>query len=434
MSAGERWVLLGLARARAPWFRDVAQWATSASIAGEFIKCVSVDEVRARLASGRPHSALLVDVALPAFDRDLVGAADDARTPVIGVGDGSALGWSAVDVGVAAVLPPDFGRDQLLDVLAAHGRPVGRADALPPSLDDGRLPHWRGRLIAVCGSGGVGASTAAIALAQAAAADVRYGRRVLLADLALHADQAVLHEAPDLGPGVQELVDAHRLGRPGAEDVRAMTFDVPRRGYRLLLGLRQPSAWSALRSRSIDAAVDGLRQAFQVTVADVTGDVEGEGDGGSLDIEERNHLARSVTAAADAVAVVGLPGLKGLHSLANLLSALRASGVEPSRLLPVINRAPRHPRARSEMAAALAMATERAGPLSGPVYLPERKVEEALRDGAPLPAQVVEPLYGAVRSLLEQHGDEVPPATAGPQRIVPGRLGRWADSEDVDAG
>ena len=59
--SGERYVLLGLAPARAPWFAALAQWATAATIAAEFIKCVSGDEVRARLASGRPHSALLVD-------------------------------------------------------------------------------------------------------------------------------------------------------------------------------------------------------------------------------------------------------------------------------------------------------------------------------------------------------------------------------------
>ena len=82
---GERYVLLGLAPARAPWFAAVAQWATSATIAAEFIKCVSADEVRARLSSGRRHSALLVDAASPSFDRDVVDAARAALTPVIAV-------------------------------------------------------------------------------------------------------------------------------------------------------------------------------------------------------------------------------------------------------------------------------------------------------------------------------------------------------------
>ena len=87
MSA-ERYVLLGLAPARAPWFAALAQWATSATIAAEFVKCVSADEVRARLGSGRRYSALLIDSGSRWFERDLVDAARGAHTPVIAVGDG----------------------------------------------------------------------------------------------------------------------------------------------------------------------------------------------------------------------------------------------------------------------------------------------------------------------------------------------------------
>ena len=424
-------MLLGLARGRADWFRDVGQWATSAAIAAEFVKCVSTEEVRARLASGRPHSALLVDVAASGFDRDLIGAADAARTPVIAVSDGRDHRWSP-DLGVVAVLPAGFDRSQLLEVLSAHGRPVGRADTLPPLLGDEPLPQWRGRLVAVCGPGGAGTSTIAIALAQGAGSDVRYGRRVVLADLALRADQAVLHEAPDLGPGLQELVDAHRRHRPSPDDVRALTFEVPERHYQLLLGLRRPSAWSVLRPRATDAALDGLRQAFQLAVADITGDFEGEADGGSIDVEERNHLARSAAGAADVVFVVGGPGLKGVHSLGRLVTEVTAGGVEASRVVPVVNRAPRHPRARAELSAALAVAAGTAGAVSGPVFVPERRVEEAIRDGTPLPDAVVDPVLGAMHAVLERHADAAP-LTATPARVTPGSLGRWADSEDADA-
>ncbi|MDP9419863.1 MAG: hypothetical protein M3P53_06925, partial [Actinomycetota bacterium] len=45
------------------------------SLLAEFVKCVSAEELRARLASGRPFSAALVDATLPAFDRDLVDLA-----------------------------------------------------------------------------------------------------------------------------------------------------------------------------------------------------------------------------------------------------------------------------------------------------------------------------------------------------------------------
>lgn len=425
--AGGRYVLLGLAQARAVWFREVSQWATSATIAAEFIKCVSGEEVRARLASGRAHSALLIDASLAAFDRDLVAATLAAGTPVLVVTDGRGPAWTSRDLGVAAVLPAGFGRGELLAALGAHAQLVGQGDGLPPMLDEAPAPIWRGRLIGVCGPGGTGASTVAIALSQALAADARYGRSVLLADLALWADQAMLHDARDVGPGLQELVEAHRLGRPEPEEVRRTTFEVPGRGYQLLLGLRRPAAWSVLRPRAIDATIDGMRRAFQMVVADVTGDIEGEREGGSMDVEERNHLARGVISGADAVFVVGSPGLKGVHSLGWLVRSLADAGVSPGRLLMVVNRAPRHPRSRSEITAALGMLLSDIGPAS-PIFIPERKIDEALRDAAPLPGPVVDPLAGALRALLDRQADAPPAGVTAPVPIAPGSLGTWAGS------
>lgn len=439
--AGLRYVLLGYGHPRSAWFRDVAMWANSASIAAEFVKCVTAEEVRARLASGRAHSALLVDAGLPGFDRDLVHAANASGTPVVAVIAGPAAGrpagtrgapggppariqgWSPSDLGVAAVLAAGFSRTDLLGVLEAHAPMIGRGDALPPALEDPVRALSPGRLVAVTGPGGSGASTAAMALAQAMAADPRYSRRVLLADLALRADQAMLHDAGEVGPGVQELVEAHRLGRPGAAAIEAATFDVPARGYRLLLGLRQPSGWSALRPRAFDAALEGLRSTFQAVVADVTGDFEGEADGGSVEVEERNHMARATVAAADAVVVVGTPGLKGVHSLAQVLRAALSAGVDPHRLLPAVSRGPRHPRTRAQMAAALAELLADA-PVAGLLALPERKVEEAIRDGTPLPAALGGPLVAGVHAVLDRTADALPP-TSPLQAITPGSLGRW---------
>ena len=64
----DRYVLLGLAGVRAGWFGDVAHWATSATLPVDFVKVVSLEEARARLLSGRPFSALLVDAGLTALD------------------------------------------------------------------------------------------------------------------------------------------------------------------------------------------------------------------------------------------------------------------------------------------------------------------------------------------------------------------------------
>ncbi len=446
---GERYVLLGLAPARASWFAAVAQWSTSATIAAEFIKCVSADEVRARLASGRRHSALLVDATSPSFDRDVVDAARATLTPVIAVRGPRSPAFAAADLGVVAELPADFGRDDLLAVLSAHCELIGRGDQLPPAIGESTPSIWLGQLVSVCGPGGTGASTLAIALGQGLAADVRHGRRVLLADLARRADQAMLHDARDLGPGTQELVEAHRLGRPDVDEIWRLTFEVPRRGYRLLLGLRRPEAWSSLRPRAIDASIDGLRRSFHVVVADVTGDVEGEAEGGSADVEERNHLARSAVLHSSVVVAVGASGMKGVHSLGGLVRSLTAVGVSPDRIVPVINRSPRNPRARAELARGLAplltadrgsapvggagFGRGRQAALAGPVHVPERKLDEALRDGAPLPGAVVDAIVHAVRAVMERQMDSSP-AQPGPTLITPGSLGQWSEASDFGTG
>src|SRR4029453_2763824 len=124
-----RYVVLGLARVRAPWFGEGASWATSAALPVDFVKVVSIEEARARLRSGRPFSALLVDAGLAALDRDLVELAWRHGCVVIAVDDGRAVrSWR--DLGVHAVLPTTFEREQLLDGLRAVARPLARGDEL----------------------------------------------------------------------------------------------------------------------------------------------------------------------------------------------------------------------------------------------------------------------------------------------------------------
>lgn len=443
--SSERYVLLGLAPVRSPWFDAVSQWSNSAALAAEFVKCISAEEVRARLASGRLHSALVVDAAVPSLDRDLVHSAGRSGTPVIVVRDAGRGGPSAEALGAAAELPANFGCDELLDALAANCRPVGSGDHLPSALADVASPLWLAEMITVCGPGGTGASTVAMAIAQGLAADARYAKRVVLADMARHADQAMLHDATDLGPGIQELVEACRIGEIDPAEVRAMTFEVPGRGYQLLLGLRRSEAWAALRPRAIDAGIRGLRRSFQAVVCDVEGDFEGESDGGSSDVEERNHLARSAVLHSTVVVAVGVPGIKGVHSLARLVRSLLTAGVQAERILPVMNRAPRSPRSRAELSRAFAALTGPDPPADGgrrmatklvvaaPVPLPERKLEECLRDGTAIPSSLVDPIDRAVRALSERLADAAP-AEPMPARITPGSLAHWPDATEFETG
>jgi MinD-like ATPase involved in chromosome partitioning or flagellar assembly len=402
---GDRYVLLGLAPARAEWFRAVAHWCNAATIPAEFVKCVSAAQARAHLSSGRQLSAVLVDVAAPGFDRDLVDGAGRAGVPVLVVGGDA-------DVGTA-VLPLGFGPDALLDALAAHAAAIGPVDAAPLTAEP--APRgWRGRVVSVCGPGGTGVSTLAIALAQGLAGNT------LLADLKLHAEQAALHDARDVVPGVQELVEAHRTRRASLEEVRGLTFHVADRGYDLLLGVRRAQAWSTLRPRAFEAAFDSLRGAWAAVVCDTDADVEGERECGSVDVEERHVMARTAHVHADVALVVGLPGMKGVHSLVRVVNDLLAFGVGSARIVPVVNRAPRSPRARAEMAKAVAGLCR--SPVAPPVFVPERRVDELLRDGARLPPVLTGPLLGAFAAVRGGRFRDVEP-----ERIAPGSIGAWAE-------
>ncbi len=236
--ASERYVTLGLARVRSTWFSDVARWATSGSLAMDFVKTVSIEEVRARLESGRPFSALLIDGGLPGIDRDLLELAREHGCAPVIVVDGDGRDWDAV--GAVDTLAPGFGPTELEAVLAERATPIGRADELPGQVEASPHPGgFRARVVAVTGPGGTGRSVVSMSLAQGIAAAPAHADTVVLADLALHADHAVLHDARDVIPGVLELVEAHRSGAPAAEEVRSLTFDVAGRDYRLLLGLRR---------------------------------------------------------------------------------------------------------------------------------------------------------------------------------------------------
>jgi hypothetical protein len=429
---GARYVLLGLAGARSLWFRDVAQWANASSIPAEFLKCVSVDEVRARLAGGGSFSALLIDAGVQSLDRDLVETAQQAGCAVIVVDDRRGVReW--VSLGANAGLTPGFDRKDLVDILATHSVMIGRVDRPVAHVDRGDVGGWQAPLAAVCGPGGTGTSTVAIALAQGLAADVRTTASVALADFALNGEQAMLHDAREAVPGVQELVDLFRSGRPTTEDIRSLAFAVDQRGYALLLGLRQRRAWSALRPRAFAAALDGLRRSYRAVVADVDADVEGEDEGGSVDVEERHTMARTTLAAADAVFVVGLPGMKGAHSLVRVVSDLLNFGVPSARLIPVFNRAPRASRGRAELSATFSALLPEwvSEDVSPPLYLPERRTDEALRDGVRLSPALAHPLGAAFNRVMGAANDRVR-RPAAPERVVPGSIGSWAPDEAAE--
>ncbi len=436
----ERFVVLGLAHVRSSWFREVSRWSTSAAVPIDFVKCVSIDELRARLRSGRAFSAVLADMGVAGIDRDLVDLAREIGAAVILVGDGVRRAGAA-ELGVSAVLPTPFERGALLAALDEHASLIGSSapeTAGPVPAAAHATGGWRGRVVAVTGAGGTGTSVTAMAIAQGLAADVRAQGRVLLADLALDADQAMLHDARDIVPGVQELVDAFRHGTPSTDEVIGLTFGEGH-PYRLLLGLRRHRDWTALRPRAWTAALDGLRRSFTQIVADIDPDLEGEAECGSVDVEDRNLLARSVLDVAEIVVVTAHPGVQGIHRLVRTLAAVQGYGVDPARVLPVIHRAPRNGRARAELTHTVAALV---GPLVGPaadrlaspVFIPEhRRLDASLRDGAGVPPAMAATLAAAVTAVMD-HVRYQPKTERGdtePVAVVPGSLGAWSTSQEA---
>jgi hypothetical protein len=163
-------------------------------------------------------------------------------------------------------------------------------------------------------------------------------------------------------------------------------------------------------------------------VCDTDADLEGEEEGGSADVEERNLMARTVAARADVCFVVGLGTMKGVHALVRVVGELLDHDVPAGLVVPVVNVAPKSARARAEVAAAIASLLDSrvdARSLPSPVFLPERRVDDALRDGVRLPASLATPLAGAFTAVLERSAGAGVRAPE-PQLVKPGSLGHWS--------
>ncbi len=420
-----RYVVAGLAHARAAWFGDVGRWSTTARIPVEFLRCLRTEELLALLDGQVPLSATLIDLGAPGVDRDLLADVRSTGAAVLVVrGPGAGNPPGPVD----AELPAGFGPDELVAALEEHAAPLGTDDRAPTTQTTA-AERFRGRLVVCCGPGGTGASVTALAVAQGVAADPRRHRLVALADLARHGDQAVLHDAGDIAPGLPELVEAHRGGDPEPEQIRRLLHVVPDRGYDLLLGMRRHRDWTALRPRAVGAAIDGLLATYAVVVADIDPDIEGELETGSVDVEERNALSRAAAARADLVLTVGAPGTKGIHAIARTIRTLVDHGLPPERLVPVLVGAGRNPVTRS--ATARSVAGLAGAPVASPVFVPRhRGVEASIRDGRALPATLAAKLAGSALALLEVLPERQDDADV-PVPVVAGRLGLAGSGEEL---
>lgn len=419
-----RFVILGLARTRRPWFSELARWSTSGSLPVEFVKCLTADEARAVLGSGRQLSLLLVDATTPGVDRELIALADDAGAPTAVVVDGRITrDWEGI--GCVATLGDGFGPDELTALLEAHAERV-EPDSRRPARARIDPEPGRSQVLAVTGPGGTGASSVAMAVAQSLARSREAGR-VALVDGARRSDLAMYHDVGDVIPGLPELVDAHRLDEPDPNDIRRLLFRIEDRGYDLLLGMRHPRDWVAMRLHSLEASLRGLARSYDAVVVDHDPDLEGEAETGSVDVEDRNGVARATIASADLVLVVGTCGMKGVADLTRLVDTVAAAGVPTERILPVVNRTARRPVVRAETIRAIAHLLD-AGGTAPPLFLSNvRNLEGLARSAAPMPGPLCNPIGRTVRRLLLELGSRAR-NSGDPQRIAAGHLGTHLDA------
>ena len=396
----DRWQVAGIASPHSKWFFDLARWSNAAAVPVDFVKCISVFELLSRFSIGETYSAVLIDADVGDLDRAFVSKANDYGTEVILVGEISRQEWTSL--GAVAQLAANFKREDLITSLQMHIRSSDTAQDIENNV--GFMPSvgWQGHLVAVTGGGGSGASLLAMALAQGFAREASNRGLVLLADLALNADQAIMHDTRDLIHGLQELVESCYSGWLGHSRLRHLFCEPEGRGYHLLSGLRRHLDWTTLKQRPLEAALNGLIRTYRFVIADTEVDLEGRSDTGSSGIEDRNRLARTVIRRSDLIVVVGASDMLSMHSLVRTILYLVDKGIDCDRLLPVINKTVKNPRVRSSLKSALAqtLANTEAQHIAEPVFVPmHRGVESALRDGVALPAILVKQLH---KSVIEQ--------------------------------
>ena len=328
-----RYVLLGLASGEPAWLEAVARLVGRRSADDEFIRCTGSVDLATRLGTGRPFSAVLVDHRTVGLDRELVRRASAAGCPVIVVGGADDPGRLASLGATAHMVDPPSLQD-LDGMLARHATPIGRIDDLRLGLraEDGPA-GWTGRMVAVTGPGGTGASTVARLLAAALADDPRMYSSVLLVDACLEADQAHMHGITDSQVDLQAAARAHRNGDPVDSELRALTFVPAGHRHRLLPGIRQRRDWPTIGGPSLEAALGNLRDHHLATIVDVDPYVDLAPTHQPVGPTTPGEPARIVFGMADLVLVVGRAGNDSVRSLARVRANLADSGLPAERVM-----------------------------------------------------------------------------------------------------
>ncbi|MGB3412827.1 MAG: hypothetical protein WBA45_16730 [Microthrixaceae bacterium] len=401
----------------------MTRWSTSSVIPVDYMKAITSDEVRAILGSGRQVSALIADASVPGVDRELISLAVESESIVIVIADGSGRrDWNAI--GAVAVLDDDFTPEELTEILRRSARALGPTQRRSASLSISLAEELESaaRTITVAGAGGSGSSTVAMALAQALGDRSRLsdtGRAVALVDGARRAHLSLYHDVGDVIPGLPELIDAHRADRPDPDEIGRLFFRIEDRGYDLLLGRRRPRDAASMGPISTAAAIEGVRRAFDTVIIDVDSELDGEGETGSVDIENHHGVTRVAADSSDLVLLVVRPGMKGMHDLVELVDAFSEFGVRRNKLLPVVNLAPRSAVARAALTKLVAQLSALDGESAHPpIFLPQvRSLEDIHNCASRLPSTLTAPLGRVVDHLIPANGAVTSTVKGSPPKL-----------------
>jgi len=420
-----RHTVVGLPHPRAGWPAELARSSTSGAAPIDFLTCLSADEVRAVLATGRHVSVVLVDGDSPQLTPTLLADVAAAGAQAIGVDSPAGRAdWGML--GVTSVLPAAFSLDDLRAPLARFGAPAGDLGDDQPARHAamaGTHAAGTGRTIAVSGPGGAGSSCLAMALAQGLAADATTGS-VLLVDGARRADMAMYHDCGDVLPGLPELLAAGHRDVLDPEELDRFVFRQAR-GYDLLLGQRRAGDGNDRSPGLVATALHAAARRWDAVVVDHDGELDDAPIGAPGPLRARHAVSLALASTAELWLVVTRDGVKGLHDAVRRIDEAVAAGMPPERVQVVVNRARRSPAARGSTTAALSRLTAGVGGTAGPPVFVGRhsRLAGVHRDAVPLPRQLVAPVSASVVRLLGLLGarNTAPDARLEPVGATPDR-------------
>lgn len=384
-----------LSTPRNPWIHEFLRWANSGVLTLHVTKCISTAELRAHLEAVTPGHLALLDAEVPGVSTDLLNLCDATQTQVLLYDDRAMRHsrWQAA--GVQHLLTRDSTLHSVSKILQAQL--IDRVSETPHEF--AYEPEAPGKLIAVCGTGGVGVTSTACLLAQGLVQQLPLDQSVLVSDFSFTADLAVLHDASDVMPCLEEFLDLVRTKHATVHDVRQLTHYVEERGYHALLGIHRAPGWSLVTQRTAHQVLLALRRSFGYSILDLPWALHGERETGFTDLDDYHALARLGASQADLVLVVGRPGLKGLRSLHQLSRSLRDLGVAPERIVRVITAAPKSKRSRAALLRNLEALSD---VFLGPVLFVESfPIETSFFDGVRFPQGVSASLAKSVLALSE---------------------------------